>query len=58
MSKKKSGKKNSGVPNAGNRELYDAMFAKRLSSAASTHDARPNRQRTRATVKAQALKDY
>jgi len=48
-------RKTPGTPGMGNRELYDAMFARRLSNAATPHDARPNRQRTRATAKKHAI---
>jgi len=42
---------------SGNRALYDAMMEKRRSSAASTHDNRPNRVRTRATAKRAAIRN-
>lgn len=40
----------------GNRALYDAMQEKRRSSAASPHDARPNRERSRQDAKRAAIK--
>lgn len=40
-----------------NEDLYRAMQEKRRSSAASPHDNRPNRQRTRATAKKAAIRD-
>lgn len=48
-------RKTPGVKNMGNRDLYDAMFGKRTSNAAGSHDNRPNRQRTRSTSKRAAL---
>ena len=35
-----------------------AMRELRRSNAATMHDNRPNRQRTRANIKAQAIKEY
>lgn len=35
-----------------------AMRGLRSSNAATTHDNRPNRQRTRSAVKAQAIREY
>ena len=40
-----------------NEALHQAMTEKRRSSAAGTHDARPNRQRTRSTAKRQAIRN-
>ena len=53
-------KKNTKTPKLagmGNSELHAAMFAKRLSSAAGKHDARPNRQRTRSNAKRAAIRN-
>lgn len=50
-------KKTPGIPGMGNREQFDAMFAKRTSNAAGTHDARPNRERTRSTSKNAAIRN-
>lgn len=49
-------KKIPGIKGQGNRALYDAMAAKRSSNAAQPHDSRPNRIRTRATAKNEAIK--
>ena len=38
-----------------NEALHQAMVEKRRSSAAGSHDSRPNRQRTRSTAKRQAI---
>ena len=40
-----------------NPELYRAMLGKRTSSAASPHDPRPNRQRTRADQRKTAIRN-
>lgn len=50
-------KKAPGLAGMGNRPQYDAMLGKRLSSAAGTHDVRPNRERTRATTKSAAIRN-
>jgi hypothetical protein len=55
MSDQKKAVKFKGVEN---KERYHAMLGKRFSSAASPHDPRPNRQRTRATAKSKAIADY
>ena len=41
-----------------NKPYIVAMREIRKSNAATTHDNRPNRQRTRANVKRQAIKEY
>lgn len=41
-----------------NKAYIHAMRELRKSSAATPHDTRPNRQRTRATVKRQAIKEF
>lgn len=46
-----------GVPNAGNRAQYDAMMEIRRSSAASPHDKRPNRERSRHAAKSAAIRN-
>lgn len=49
-------KKKPGIKHMGNRELAMAMFARRLSSAASPHkDRRTRRLRTRAAARAKAI---
>lgn len=40
-----------------NEPLYRAMLGLRASSAASPHDTRPNRERTRADVKRKSIDD-
>lgn len=49
-------KKTPGIPGQGNRPLYDAMMGKRASSAASPHDSRPKRERSRAAAKKAAIR--
>lgn len=39
-----------------NENYYTEMAAKRSSSAAGSHDSRPNRERTRASSKRAAIK--
>ena len=39
-----------------NKAQYEAMQEKRRSSAAGTHDSRPNRQRSRAAAKQASIK--
>ena len=41
-----------------NKPYIEAMREIRKSNASGTHDNRPNRQRTRATVKNQAIKEW
>ena len=41
-----------------NKPYIEAMREIRRSSAAGTHDNRPNRERTRATSKAKAIKEW
>jgi hypothetical protein len=41
-----------------NKPYIEAMREIRRSSAAGTHDNRPNRERTRATVKNKAIKEW
>lgn len=41
-----------------NKAYIQAMRELRRSNAATTHDNRPNRQRTRSSVKAQAIREY
>ena len=41
-----------------NKPYIEAMREIRKSNAAQPHDNRPNRQRTRATVKNQAIKEW
>ena len=41
-----------------NTEYIIARRGLRSSNAATTHDNRPNRQRTRSAVKAQAIREY
>jgi hypothetical protein len=45
-----------GLPNMGNRPMYEAMVSKFTSNAGGTHDARPKRERTRSTSKRNAIK--
>lgn len=49
-------KKIAGTPGMGNAELYRAMQEKRRSSAASPHDTRPNRERSRRDAKRAAIR--
>ena len=44
-------KKSKGIANMGNRPMYEAITAKYTSNAATSHDSRVNRQRTRSTTK-------
>lgn len=41
-----------------NKAYIEAMREIRRSNKAGTHDNRPNRQRTRATAKATAMKEF
>ena len=41
-----------------NKPYIVAMREIRKSNAATTHDNRPNRQRTRANIKRQAIKEF
>ena len=41
-----------------NKAYIQAMREIRRSNKAGTHDNRPNRQRTRATIKNQAIKEF
>lgn len=41
-----------------NKPYIEAMRELRRSNAATTHDNRPNRERTRATVKNKAIKEW
>jgi hypothetical protein len=41
-----------------NKPYIEAMREIRKSNASGTHDNRPNRQRTRSTVKNQAIKEF
>jgi len=41
-----------------NKPYIEAMREIRRSNKAGTHDNRPNRMRTRSTVKARAIKEY
>ena len=41
-----------------NKPYIEAMREIRKSNASGTHDNRPNRQRTRSTVKNQAIKEW
>jgi hypothetical protein len=41
-----------------NKPYIEAMRELRKSNAATTHDNRPNRERTRATIKAKAIKEW
>jgi hypothetical protein len=52
---KATARKAPGIAGQGNRACYDAMFGKRLSSATSKHDTRPNRQRTRSAARSAAI---
>ena len=41
-----------------NKPYIEAMRELRRSNAATTHDNRPNRERTRSTVKNKAIKEW
>ena len=41
-----------------NKPYIEAMREIRKSSAAQPHDNRPNRERTRSTIKAKAIKEW
>jgi hypothetical protein len=41
-----------------NKPYIEAMRELRKSNAATTHDNRPNRERTRATAKSKAIKEW
>lgn len=41
-----------------NKAYIQAMRELRRSNAATTHDNRPNRQRTRGAIKSMAIKEY
>jgi len=51
-------KKNTSHKGIENKPYIEAMREIRRSSAAGTHDNRPNRERTRATVKNKAIKEW
>ena len=44
-----------GLPNMGNRPMYDAAVSKYTSGAAGKHDNRPKRERTRSTAKRNSI---